>query len=148
MKENKQDKTYEDPWEEAMTGPSLISTLIEDEGRKVRFIPKPEHISGENWDMIYKLRKFFTSRFQNAYEKRLPKDEVLRTFEAKRIYEKILVIFLGSGDEMKLAQDYCIRDLEKQNRYIIKALHSTITSGIRDEEDNTLRYENIIGDDV
>lgn len=70
----------------------------------------------------------------------------MRAFQAKRLYESVLTLFLGGYDGMKRSQDLLIRDCEKRYRYVVLQLHSTLTTSPRDKDDLVLPYEDIVHD--
>ena len=51
--------------------------------------PQTDNISEEVWKKILDLRKFFTMRFESRYKHKQGKEEILRTFQAKRLFESI-----------------------------------------------------------
>jgi hypothetical protein len=131
-----------DPWEERIALAASNKTTVLDE-------PKSEsaaNLSAGDWYRINTLRQFFTKRFALAYEKRLPKDECLHAFEEKRLFEHILTLFLGGEKEMKVAQDRLIRSLEREHRYVIRSIHSTLTSAPLDPGDYIMNYEYMNGE--
>lgn len=130
-----------DPWEERMALAASNTTEPD--------VPKPEpaaNLSAEDWYRINTLRQFFTKRFALAYGKHLPKDECLHSFEEKRLFEQILTLFLGGEQEMKVAQDRLIRSLERKHRYVIRSIHSTLTSAPLDPGDYIMNYEHMDGE--
>ena len=135
---------YDDPWEDELEGYRFIAWMTEKDGKKLSIVPQADNISEENWKKILTLRKFFNQRFEDKYKHSQGKEEILRAFQAKRLFESILCLFCGGSEAMKRSQDISIRKCERTYRYIIKQLHATLTTDSDDKDDITLPYEDIV----
>lgn len=104
---------YDEPWEDELEGYRLIAWMAQLDGEKLSIKPQADNISEEDWKKILNLREFFTMRVEDSYKYKRGKEEIMRAFQAKRLFESILCIFCGGTEAMKRSQDLCIRDCEK-----------------------------------
>lgn len=143
MKFNGKRIVYDDPWQDELEGCRFIAWMAEDEGNLSNIQPQADNIPEETWKNVLKLREFFENQLEEKYKHRSGKQEILRSFQAKRLYESILTLFLGGYHGMKRSQDRFIRHLERKYSYMIRELHATLTTSPSDKDDLILSYEDI-----
>ena len=143
MKVNANRIVRDDPWEDELEGCRFVACMAEDEGNLPNIQPQADKIREDTWKNILKLREYFDKQLGDKYKHRRGKSEIMRAFQAKRLYESVLTLFLGGYDGMKRPQDLLIRDCEKRYRYVVLQLHSTLTTAPRDKDDHILPYEDI-----
>lgn len=144
MKFNGTRIVYDDAWEDELGGYRFIAGMLEDEGNLSNIQPQADNIPEGTWKNVLKLREFFENQLEYKYKRRKGKQEILRAFQAKRLFEGILTLFLGGYEGMKRSQDQCVRRLERKYGYMIRELHATLTMAPNDKDDLVLPYEDIV----